>query len=60
MTTKDIMNLIPTIQSVALVNENLKFIKKKKKKTKDYLGNFGTNIIGTSLIKSQADFIAGI
>lgn len=60
MTTKDLMNLSTTIQSVALVDENLKFLKKKKKKTKDYLGNFGTNIIGTSLIKSQADFIAGI
>jgi hypothetical protein len=60
MTTKDIMNIIPTIQSVGLVNENLKFLKKKKKKTKDYVYNFGTNIVGTSLIKSQADFIAGI
>ncbi len=50
---KNILNIIPTLQTVRLVKHNLK----KKKKGIVHLGV--DNIVGTSLIKANADFIAG-
>jgi len=60
MTYTNIANLIPTIQSVALVSHNLKVLKKKKKKAKDMIELGVTNIVGVSLIKANADIIAGM
>ena len=60
MSYKTIANLIPTIQAAQLANENVKTIKKKKTSTKDILGLGMKNIIGTSLIKAEADLIAGL
>ena len=60
MTYKDIAKLIPTIQAVGLVNHNLKAVNKKKSSTKDILKLGVTNVVGTSLIKLESDFIAGI
>jgi len=60
MTYKDIANLIPTIQSVSLVSENLKMLDKKKTSTKDIVGLGIKNIVGTSLIKVNADLIGGL
>ena len=57
MPTKTLMNLIPTIQSASLVSHNLKVVNKKKKTTKDMIGLGMTNIIGTSLIKAEANLI---
>lgn len=56
---KNIMNLIPTMQSVALVNENLKATKKKQT-TKSMMGLGMKNIVGTSIIKIESDMIAGL
>jgi hypothetical protein len=59
MPTKAIANLIPTIQSASLVGENLRVMKKKKKQsTKDILDLGMTNIVGTSMIKINADIIS--
>ena len=60
MTYINIANLIPTIQSAALVSHNLKVLKKKKKKAKDLVELGVTNIVGVSLIKKNADIIAGM
>jgi hypothetical protein len=60
MTVKDIANIIPTMQSVALVSENIRFAKKKKKKMGDFVSMGATNIVGATLIKAESDFIAGM
>ena len=60
MTAKNIAGLIPTMQSIALVSENVRVAKKKKVSTKDMVGLGMTNIVGTSMIKINADLIAGM
>ena len=53
---KALLGLVPTIQAAALLKKNAKALKKKKKN----LLNLGVeNVVGTTLIKEQADFIAG-
>lgn len=53
---KVLLGLTPTIQAVALLKKNVKAMKKKKK----HLVSLGVeNVVGTTLIKEQADFIAG-
>jgi len=58
MTYKSIMGVIPSIQTTSLVSENLKALDKKKVNTKDILGLGIKNIVGTSLIKTEADLIS--
>jgi len=60
MSYKTIANLIPTMQSVALVSHNLKKAKKKKQTTKDMIDLGVGNIVGISMIKVNADLIAGL
>ena len=60
MTYKNIARLIPTVQSLALIEENIKTVKQKKVKTKDIVKLGMHNIVGTSLIKINADMIAGL
>jgi len=56
MTYKDIARIIPAIQSVKLVEHNLKSVKKKQSvKSMTKLGV--ENIVGTSLIKMTSDII---
>ena len=55
--TKDIMNLVPTLQAASLVDANLKAVKKKNKTTKDMLDMGMGNVVGTSMIKINADLI---
>jgi len=54
MTYKEVAKLIPTIQAAALVGENMKELKKKKK---NLVGMGMKNIVGTSLLKANADLI---
>ena len=58
MSYKKIAGLIPTIQATKLVSHNLKA--KKQMKTKDITELGLTNIVGVSMIKINADMIAGI
>ena len=44
------------MQSLALVGQNAKFLKKKKKAT-DFIDMGVTNMVGASLTKETADFI---
>lgn len=57
MAYSDILKLVPTMQSTALVSDNLKFVDKKKKTTKDFIGQGVKNIIGANLISETANFI---
>ena len=57
MTYQNIANLIPTMQSIALVSENLKYTKKKKSDTMDITKMGVKNIVGVNLIKATADII---
>lgn len=53
--TKSLLDLSRAAQALALVGENVKFTKKKKKKVKDITGLGVKNIVGISLIKVQKD-----
>lgn len=57
MTYKDILNVSNTLMAAGLAGDNYKLVKKKKKKLKDYIGQGTKNIVGTSLIKANAEFI---
>jgi hypothetical protein len=57
---RKILAVAPIIQSAALVEANLKFLKKKKKKARDFAYMGVGTIVGASLIKSESDFIKGI
>ncbi len=59
MSAKTILGLIPAIQSATLLKENIKLAKKKNKKVGDFVGVGIKNIIGTELIKAEADLIGG-
>lgn len=54
MTAKEIAQMIPSLQAIALVDENIKETKKKKK---DLVGLGVKNIVGTSLIRANAQII---
>jgi len=60
MTAGDIARLVPTFSSLALVGENVGFAKKKKKSTGDFLKAGTKNIVGLSLIQTQAHLAGGI
>ncbi len=60
MAITQIMNLIPTIQAVALVNENVKTVKKKKIKSKSLVKLGIKNIVGIEFIKLESSLIARI
>jgi len=56
-TAKEILRLVPTIQSIQLAGENLKLAKKKNKKSGDFVKTGMKNIIGIQLIKEEANII---
>jgi len=60
MDIKNIANLIPLAQAATLVNENVKVLNKKKVNSKDMLKLGVTNIVGTSIIKMESDFIGSL
>ena len=58
MTTKTLLGLTQTAQALALTDENLKFAKKKKKTTKDFVKAGVKNIVGTSFISETGKAIS--
>ena len=56
MSNKDILNIAQTMQSLAIANESIKLVNKKKK-VKDFLDVGIKTNIGTSFIKINADLI---
>ena len=57
---KPILRTAVIAQAAALAGRNLALLRKKKKKARHFLGAAAGTIVGTSLIKSQADFIEGM
>lgn len=57
MSYKTILKIIPTIQAASLAEHNLKFAKKKKKSSKDFVKVGLNNIVGATLIKENAKFL---
>jgi len=55
--TKKLLQLIPLIQSAALLDDNLEFSKKKKKTSKDFVKQGAKSIVGVSLIAETSKFI---
>lgn len=53
---KDLLKIVPTIQSTDLVVDNLNFIKKKDRKIKGFASKGIKNIVGVSLISETAKF----
>ena len=52
----NILKIVPLAQSIALVGENVKFIKKKDKDIEDLIGTGVKNIVGAKLISETARF----
>lgn len=52
----NILKLIPTLQSVAIMSDNLEFTKKKHKST-DFVKQGVKNLVGISLMNETAKFI---
>jgi hypothetical protein len=57
---KKLLELTTTMQSAALLGDNMNFYNKKKKKSNDFVKQGVKNIFGVSLIKAQADIIGGL
>lgn len=60
MDIKPILRTTLIAQSLALAGENLKLVRKKKLKSKDFLSVGVKNIVGASLIKEQTELIEGL
>ena len=60
MPYRTIARLIPTIQAASLVGHNIKTATKKTVTTKDMLGLGVTNIVGISLIQTEAQLIGSL
>lgn len=62
--TKTLLQVARDAQAMALVGENVKFLKGKKKKTskkvKDFAGLGVKNIVGIELLRAQAGLAAGL
>jgi len=58
--TKKLLQLIPLMQSAALLDDNLEFSKKKKKKSKDFVKQGVKDIVGVSLIAETSNFINSV
>ncbi len=55
-----LLNLANDVQAIGLVGGNIQYLKKKKKKSSDLIGLGATNLIGTSLIRSNAQLIGSL
>ena len=52
-----LLKVVPTMMSVNVLSHNLKYLKKKKKKSSDLIEQGVGNIVGVSMTKEVADFI---
>lgn len=60
MSYKALLGVSQDLQAAALVGDAYSLVKKKKKKAGDFLGVGTRNIVGSSLIKAQADITGGM
>jgi len=57
---KSLAKLGQTGQALALTGENINFMKKKKKKSKDFIKTGAKNIVGIKLISETGKLISGL
>jgi len=57
MDIKNVMRIVPMVQTASLLNENVKVASKKKVSSKDILKLGVGNVFGMSMIKVENDFI---
>lgn len=55
--TKALLRIAPLAMSVMIAENNLKLLKKKKKTTKDLVGQGVKNIVGIEMTKEIANFV---
>jgi len=55
--TKKLLQLIPLMQSAALLDDSVEFSKKKKKTSKDFIKKGVKDIVGVSLIAETSKFL---
>ena len=60
MGAKEILQTAQAFQAAALVGDSYALVRKKKKRARDFLGTATRNIVGTSLIKAEADITGGM
>lgn len=59
MSYTDILKIVPTMQSVAVASNAYRLVKKKKKKTGDFVNTGVSSIVGAAMIKEESDFLGG-
>lgn len=57
--SNEILKIVPTIQSVALAENALRLVRKRKKRAKDFISTGATSIVGAALIQEQSKFMGG-
>ena len=55
-----ILNIVPLMQSTAILSENIKLAKKKNKNVSDFIGTGVKTIVGIGLTKDTANLIGGL
>ncbi len=55
----NILKIVPTLQAISVMDENLKLVEKKKKKSKDFIGTGVKNIIGIEFTKISSQLTGG-
>ena len=60
MTYKSIAGVIPTVQAAWLLEDNIDFAKKKKKKAKGFTKQAVKNIVGVSLIGATSKIVSDL
>ena len=60
MSFKKLLDVATTVQSAALVGENIKFAKQKDKDVMDFAKMGVGNIVGVSLLGKQSDIIGSL
>lgn len=57
--TGNLLKIVPTLQAVSVMDENLKLVNKKKKTSKDFIKTGVKNVIGIEFTKMSADLAGG-
>jgi hypothetical protein len=57
--TNELLKIVPTLQSVALAENALRLVRKKKKRAKDFISTGVTSIVGAAIIAEERKFLSG-
>ena len=56
--TTNILKLIPVIQTASMLEDNIEFLDKKRKKSKDFMKQGVKNVLNVSLISATSNLIS--